>query len=296
MRKLALKLYFAGAILAGCATVNVDLPAISESATGERDTGRVVWHDLITTTPEASRKFYGDLFGWTFEKPNVVLGFGSSDTYMLIRHNGRLIGGMFDARQLRKDVNISQWITVISSADIDAATSAVRAAGGEVLTEPTSLPTRGTMGVYADSSGALFALVETRDGDPPATDEPAINGFLWDELWTDDVSGSVKFYGGVLGLTHNVESSGGADYQLLTRGDEPAAGILEHPFEGERPVWANYLRVEDPGAITARVEALGGQVIVDAQPRPIGGEVAVILGPSGAGIALQTWPIKEANE
>lgn len=295
MLKRACRFSVALAILAGCSTIEVDLPAISETATGQRETGRIVWHDLITTTPEASRKFYGELFGWTFERPRVVLGFGSADSYMLIRHNGRLIGGMFDARKLEKEENISQWITVVSSDDIDAATAAVRAAGGEVLTEPTSLPTRGSMGVYADTSGAIFALVQTRDGDPEYV-EPEINGFLWTELWTDDVPGSVDFYGRVLGLGHDVHSAGDVDYKLLKRGDQPAAGILEHPFEGERPVWANYLRVEDPAAITARVESLGGRVVVDAQPRSIGGSVAVILGPSGAGIALQTWPIKENEE
>ena len=48
--------------------------------------------------------------------------------------------------------------------------------------------------------------------------------------------------------------------------------------------------------VTARVEALGGRVALEAQPRPIGGSVAVILGPSGAGIALQTWPLTENAE
>jgi len=43
--------------------------------------------------------------------------------------------------------------------------------------------------------------------------------------------------------------------------------------------------------ITARVEELGGIVILDASPRPLGGEVAFVAGPSGAGVALQTWPL-----
>ncbi len=285
----------AAVLIAGCSTITVDLPAISESPTGQREQGRVVWHDLLTTTPEASRRFYGELFGWTFEKPGIVLGFGGSDSYMLIRHEGRLIGGMVDAANLGQEENVSQWITVISVADIDAATAEVLAGGGEVLTEPVSLATRGKMGVYADSAGAIFSLVETRDGDPPEAD-PAFNDFLWNELWTSDVAGAIAFYGRVLGLTHEVRESEDASYQLFLRGDEPAAGVLEHPFESARPVWANYLRVEDPAAITARVAELGGQVAVDAQPRSIGGTAALILGPSGAGIALQTWPLTENAE
>jgi predicted enzyme related to lactoylglutathione lyase len=57
----------------------------------------------------------------------------------------------------------------------------------------------------------------------------------------------------------------------------------------------SYLRVDSPAAIAARVADLGGRVIVEAQPRPLGGEVAFVAGPSGAGIALQTWPLEKDN-
>ncbi len=286
----------AAVLIAGCTTTALDLPAISDSATGERDQGRVVWHDLLTTTPEESRRFYGELFGWTFEKPGITVGFGGSDAYMLIRHEGRLIGGMVDARNVKADENVSQWITVISTADIDAATAAVRASGGNVISAPVDLPTRGQMGVYADASGAIFALVQTRDGDPEST-APAINGFLWDELWTQDVPGAIDFYGNVLGFRHEVRTvDEDVDYQLFMRGDEPAAGVLSHPFERKRPVWAPYLRVADPAAITTKVADLGGRVVVEPLTRRIGGTAAVILGPSGAGIALQAWPPKESSE
>ena len=102
----------------------------------------------------------------------------------------------------------------------------------------------------------------------------------------------------MLGLVHEERdvNDGDVTYELLKRGDDPAVGILEHPVADARAVWANYLRVDDPGAITARVEALGGTVALAAQARDIGGEVAVILGPSGAGIALQTWPLTENAE
>lgn len=280
-------------VLAACTTLDIDLPAISEDSTGIRETGRVVWHDLLTTTPEASRRFYGELFGWTFEEPGIPVGFGSGDAYRLIRHDGRLIGGMVDARTLNRDENVSQWITVISVEDIAAATQAVEAAGGDVLTRPVSLPTRGRMGVYADADGAIFALVETRDGDPPERDARR-NDFLWNELWTGDVDRAAAFYRRVVGLERETRDVGdSAEYHLLLRRGEPAAGIMQHPFPAARPVWANYLRVDDPAAIAARVEALGGRVAIRPMTRPTGGVAALVLGPSGAGIALQTWPPEE---
>jgi predicted enzyme related to lactoylglutathione lyase len=283
---------FAALFAAGCAAVTVNLPPITEAPTDERHNGKVVWRDLLTNTPEASRRFYGELFGWEFEQPRVFIGVGAGDSYMLIRHNGRLIGGMVDTNALGKKENISQWITTISVADIDAAVGRVAAAGGKVVNAPESIGDRGRMAVIEDSTGALFAMIETKSGDP-ADAEPERNGWLWDELWTGDVEGATGFYQAVLGFQHTDHAVEDTDrnYRVLKYADQPRAGVLQNPFEGERPVWVNYIRVEDPAAMTAKVDGLGGRVLVEALARPIGGEVAVIAGPSGAGVALQTWPI-----
>ena len=279
--------------LASCASISVDLPPITEAPTGERHTGKIVWHDLLTNTPEASRRFYGEMFGWEFEKPATVLGFGGDDTYMLIRHEGRLIGGMFDTNSFRKGENISQWITTASVDDIDVAVDRVVAQGGKVETPPTDVGSRGRIAVVEDSTGARFAMLESVDGDPGDSD-PVYNSWLWDEVWTDDVDKATRFYQAVMGFDytdHDIDDSE-RDYRVLTMGDTPRAGVLAMPFDGVRPVWVNYIRVEDPAALTARATKLGGKVLVEAQEREIGGIVALVAGPSGAGIALQTWPLE----
>lgn len=296
MRK-NLKLLALAILLAGCGTIAVTLPPVTEAPTGVHNDGRVVWRDLLTTTPEASRQFYGELFGWSFERPPFQIGFGGDDDYMLIRHNGELIGGMVDANVLRSDIDISQWVTMLSVGDIDAAVAAAVAGGATVLTEPTDVGKRGTLAVLEGSAGELFAVVQTRDGDPPET-EPPVNGFLWDELWTQDVASSSKFYTSVFGFErkdHAIEASGNT-YTVFRNNDRPRVGLMGHPFSDERSVWVNYIRVEDPAAVTARVAELGGKVLLDAQPRELGGEVALVLGPSGAGIALQSWSFEQEGE
>ncbi len=283
-------------LVIGCAAVQPNLPSITEAPTGNRLQGKVVWHDLITDTPTESRKFYEELFGWEFDSVGDVLGFGSNDAYTLIRNNGRLIGGMVDANRLHNQDNSSQWVALFSVADIERAVELVEPAGGTILTPPTDLANRGRIAVVADNTGALLALLQTKDGDP-ADRDPEVGDFLWDELWTDDVERATAFYQNLAAYKasdHNVEDDDREeDYRLLTTNDKPRVGIMENPFEGVKPVWVNYIRVEDPAAITARVEALGGRILVEAQPRDIGGEVAFIAGPSGAGIALQTWPIRD---
>jgi predicted enzyme related to lactoylglutathione lyase len=285
------------AAASGCATVSPDLPAITDAPTGSHHSGRIVWHDLLTTTPEESRRFYGELFGWEFEKPASFIGVGNSDSYMLIRHNGKVIGGMLDANILNRGTNISQWVTVMSVGNIGAAVSRVRANGGEVLTPPTDVGARGTLAVIAGPDKAILALLQTRAGDPEES-EPEVNGWLWDELWTNDVPGATAFFAQVGGLKYEDHTVADTDrnYRVLKSGDVPRAAVLDNPFEGELPVWVNYLRVADPASITARVESLGGRILVEAQPRSIGGTVAFVAGPSGAGIALQTWPLHRKME
>jgi predicted enzyme related to lactoylglutathione lyase len=283
--------------VAACATVNIDLPAVTETPTGARSPGKIIWRDLLTNDPQASQRFYGDLFGWTFESVGGTSGLKSNGAYTLIRHNGELIGGMIDTVALNGRSDISQWIVLMSVNDIDAAVAKFPAAGGTIVAPPRNLQRRGTAAVVSDAEGALIGLLQTKDGDP-ADVEPELGGFLWDELWTTDVKSAASLYETVAGLqtaTLDVDDDqeAGANYRLLKAGETPRIGVMPSPLEGLNPVWVSYLRVADPAAIAARVADLGGRVIVEARSRPLGGEVAFIAGPSGAGIALQTWPLEK---
>ena len=283
-------------VVSGCASLNVNLPSITESPTGERQPGKIIWRDLLTNDPAASQRFYSELFGWEFEKIGDASNLRSNSAYTLIRHNGQLIGGMVDTVALNGRKDISQWVVLMAVEDLDARTKAVAASGGEIVTPPTDLQARGRLALVRDAEGALLGLLETRDGDPRDR-EPEVGGFLWDELWTTDVSSAVTFYNNLAGLeaeSVDIDADGAEarTYSLLKAGDTPRVGVLPVPLEGLDPVWISYIRVEDPAALAARVPGLGGRVIIEAQPRPLGGEVALVAGPSGAGIALQTWPLE----
>lgn len=289
MRKITALL--AGLLLGGCASLQLSLPAVTESPTGQRQPGKIVWHDLVTADPASARRFYSELFGWEFV--DAARFAGSSPAYTLIRHDGRLIGGMVDLNQIdtgdRDRGRLSQWVALMSVADLDKAVAAVTTHGGHVLTPPTDVAARGRLALVEDNQGAFIALLETRDGDPPDR-VPGIGDFLWDELWASDVEQAAQFYSALTGLQpRQYALPDRAVYRYLEGGGVPRAGILPDPAEGLSPVWVSYLRVADPAAITARVAALGGHVLLAPRPRDLGGEVAVIMDPAGAGIALQTW-------
>lgn len=279
--------------LAACSTANINVPAIGGADEEARLPGKIIWHELLTDTPAQTQTFYSELFGWEFEPlPDTRLN------YLMIRHGGKLIGGMIDQTQLPTDADISQWVSLIAVTDIAAATEHVRDTGGTVFTPPTSLGERGMISVVADPQGALFALLQTRDGDPAdRTELPGPGEFLWNELWTGSVGEAVDFYRQLAPYQLEEKSFAGVqesiDFQVLSSNGQARAGIRSNPFEGLPPIWLNYVRVEDAKAlddILSRVEALGGEVLVPVVDRPGGGKVAMIAGPSGAGIALQTWP------
>ena len=287
-------------LISACASLNVNLPSITEAPTGERLPGKIIWRDLLTNDPAASQQFYGELFGWEFESVGDASNLRSNSAYTLIRHNGKLIGGMVDTVALNGRDDISQWVVLMSVEDLDARVASAAASGGSVVAPVTDLQDRGRLALIRDAEGALLGLLETRDGDPRDS-EPEVGGFLWDELWTTDVRNAGAFYNKVAGLTADTVDIDADDetaptYRLLKSGDTPRVGIMPNPLDGLDPVWVSYLRVDNPAAITSRVAELGGRVIVEAGPRPIGGDVAFIAGPSGAGIALQTWPLQRPHQ
>jgi predicted enzyme related to lactoylglutathione lyase len=125
-----------------------------------------------------------------------------------------------------------------------------------------------------------------------------MNDFLWEELWTSDVDHATAFYSDLAGLSPETvdldpDTASAQTYKVMKAGDQPRVGVMPNPLDGLDPVWVSYLRVESPAAITARVAELGGRIIVEATARAIGGEAAFVAGPSGAGIALQTWPLEQ---
>lgn len=279
--------------LAACSTTPIDLPAVSAAGQADSLPGKIIWHDLISDTPQETRAFYSGLFNWDFSPLDSLAG-----NYTLISHDGNYIGGMVDESRLGSSEDISQWVVVVAVTDVTAATAALTAAGGKVFTEPTSLGARGEIAVVADPQGALLALLQTNGEDPADTQDVAANSFLWNELWTENVDAAATFYQRIAPYTVKsfslISPAGPVPYRVMSAQGRARAGIRSNPVPGMSPTWQSYLSVdslEQLESVIARVPALGGTVLMPATKRPEGGYVAVIAGPSGAGIALQTWPV-----
>jgi hypothetical protein len=66
--------------------------------------------------------------------------------------------------------------------------------------------------------------------------------------------------------------------------------VNQLPWEEVQSNWLPYVKVDDPAATAARVEALGGRVLFAPSPEARNGSVALVMDPTGAAFAIQKWP------
>jgi predicted enzyme related to lactoylglutathione lyase len=253
--------------------------------------GEFVWHDLVTANPAKSRAFYGALFGWTFE-----LSDGIDPGYLLIRHEGRPIGGIVPLGTREKGAPPAQWITYLVVADVDRAAAAFDHAGGQIVRKPVRTKRGVRVAVVADPQGAPLGLASSGPRLALAPENPpGLHRWLWMDYVARDAASALAFYAETIGFTHEVlREREDFVYYLLTT-DRPRAGLFLSPWTRETSAWLPYIRVADPAATAARAVELGGTIAVAPSPAVRQGSLAIVLDPSGAPIALQKFPFDQGD-
>ena len=236
--------------------------------------GTPSWIDVQTTDPDSAKKFYGELFGWTYDDRPIDEENGVFYSMALV--NGVEVAAISPLGDQAAAGVPPHWNSYISVDDIEAATAKVEPAGGTVIAPPFDVMTAGRMAVIADPTGAVFELWEARDNiGAKIVNEPGT--FCWSELVTPDVAKAAAFYAAVVGW--GSETNG--DYTEFKLGGESIAGCMNPPMPGMPTVWGIYFAVADTDATVARATALGGSVLapaMDIEP----GRFAVLADPQGA--------------
>lgn len=106
-----------------------------------------MFFDLRTTDADASRAFYGELFGWT----------SIGDPVPMFTDGGAPWGGL--TQLAPDDSRTPQWVPYVRVGDLTAATERARSLGATILRERVEIP-QGAMGVIVDPVGATFVLWE----------------------------------------------------------------------------------------------------------------------------------------
>ena len=273
------------ALIGGCARTSTTAAPAAATRSGQLP-GKFVWHDLVTKDPSACSSFYGSLLGWRFEQ-TARLG----RPYVLVRSGAHLVGGIVDVSD-RAEAG-AQWVSYLSVPDVDRSVEQVVAAGGRVLVAPTEVGNVARAAVVADVQGAALGLAHIHAGDPPDTSRPAPGTFFWMEYLASDAAPALRFYKALAGFESAVSDKVEAlEYHVLRR-DRARAGLFQLPPEVKdvKPNWLPYVLVDDPAGLAAKVEALGGRVLLAPRPQIRGGSLAIVADPTGAALALQKWPI-----
>jgi hypothetical protein len=274
----------AGALSPGAESAELPpLPPLVSVPGNPRLPGKFVWADLVTDDVAAARKFYADLFGWTFRD----LG-----GYVIAANETRPLGGLFQRpRPEGRPEARPRWFGFLSVASVERAERAVAKAGGRVLVAPRNLPSRGEQAVFADAEGAIFGVLKSSSGDPK--DFQAEPGdWIWIQLLSRDGRKAAAFYRDVGGykVVENTTANRLSDFVLTSKGYARAT-VRTIPPEQEkvRPTWLPFVRVTNVVESVAKARQLGGTVLVEPKPESLEGRAAVVADPTGAAIGLLEW-------
>ena len=260
-----------------------ELPPLTSVSGSPRLPGQFVWADLVTDDIAAARRFYAQLFGWTFRD----LG-----GYVIAANDERPLCGMFQRpRPAGGEEAKPRWFGYLSVASVERAERAVTKAGGRVLAAPAKFPKRGEQALFADPEGALFGVVKSSAGDPQDfLAEPG--DWIWVQLLSRDGRQAAEFYRIVAGyeIIENTAASRLSDFVLASKGYARATvRTIPKGQEKVRPSWLPFVRVKTVGESVANARQLGGKVLIEPKADLLEGKVAVIADPTGAAIGLLEW-------
>jgi uncharacterized protein len=231
----------------------------------------------MTSDPQRSRAFYGELFGWTSESAGDEYG-----GYINFSRDGARVAGAMQSNPGQGPTDV--WSIYLAVADAQATADAAAADGGAVLVPPMAVGPLGVMGMVSDAGGAAIGLWQPEE----------FNGFgvlgednapSWFELHTRDYTASIAFYQKVFGWdTHTASDSDEFRYTTLGEGEAMMAGLMDAAAflpEGVPAHWSVYFGVDDTDKALARIGELGGSVVQPAEDTPYG-RLATAADPNGA--------------
>ncbi|MFH8622720.1 VOC family protein [Streptomyces vietnamensis] len=258
-----------------------------------RTEGTPCWVDAQLPDLEAGKRFYGELFGWTFDpaRDEALLG-------------GRRVAGLVPKRDGRMPTT---WTLYLATEDAGTLAARIKAAGGQMVMEPYPVGPFGVYALAADPGGAVFGI--RQEGDPDGfevTNEPG--AFCWMEVHTrrpDDVDTFYATVFGYLGRQADAgQEGGGVDYRVWSPpGSRPGGGsafggraVITDDFPAEMPghVLVHFAVADCDEACETTVR-LGGRIVTPAFDAPHG-RVAVLHDNQGARFAVRAEPKPSATD
>jgi predicted enzyme related to lactoylglutathione lyase len=240
--------------------------------------GTPTWVDVSTPDIEATKAFYGALFGWD------AMTFPEMGGYTNFTLRGKLVCG---AVPFMSADQYPAWNTYIAVSDAEATAQAVQGNGGQVIVPPMDVADLGRMAAFIDPTGAVFGAWQPgQHKGAQLANEPG--SFIWNELDTRDIAAAKAFYAAVFPWTAETRGEGERAYTTWKVNGRGVAGGMQMgaSFPAEAPtLWLTYFAVADCDATVAKVQALGGAALMPGMDIEEG-RFAVLRDPQGAIFAV----------
>ncbi|MEU6991468.1 VOC family protein [Streptomyces sp. NPDC046465] len=244
------------------------------------------------------KRFYGELFGWTFDA-----GAGPEyGAYVQAYSDGLPVAALAPKADGRMP---TVWTVYLATPDVAALAGRIKAAGGSMITEARPVGPFGTMGLAADPEGAVFGLWQgdTHQGFG-RLQRPG--SYCWTEVYSRDKHLVDPFYEGVFGYGGADLDLDGEDFRVWSpAGAEPGpdtaiggrsllvepgggagSGALDRYGPARMPAhFLVYFDVADTDAAAATTTRLGGRVQAPPRDTPYG-RIAVLTDNQGATFAV----------
>ncbi|ARX84249.1 hydrolase [Streptomyces alboflavus] len=248
------------------------------------------WVDAMLPDVEGGKRFYGELFGWTFDD-GAGAEYGNYTQAFLAGEPVAALAPKPDGRMP------TSWTVYLATSDAAALAARIKGAGGQMIMDPMPVGPFGTTGLAADPEGAVFGLWQagTHVGFGVQREPGA---FGWTEVYARAKETVDPFYEGVFGYGGQDLDDAGEDFRIWSPagarpGPETAIGgraLMGGSFPAEMPPhFLNYFVVADCDAAAATARHLGGRVRDEPQDTPYG-RICTLVDNQGAAFAVLQEP------
>lgn len=245
--------------------------------------GTPSWAELSTTDAAGALAFYAVIFGWE-DDPQPI----SEDWfYHMQKLNGLEAAAIYQQSDEERGQGVPpHWNTYITVDNVDSVAEQAGQLGGALLFGPMDVFDAGRMAMLQDPQGAVFAVWQPKQHIGVRVKQET-GAMMWNELLTSNSDGAIEFYSGLLGVSRG-ETMGDMGYTLIRAQETEVAGVLQiTPEMGPVPPnWMIYFGVDDVDETVAKVQSLGGSVLVPGTDIPAIGRFATLRDPQGAPFSI----------